>query len=201
MRDVPPRDIRARTAVVLNFSKMKTHPPHPLSRTPDGAQVLRLCFQSANRGKQLHATLVAPDGSGIATIDMSEGSKSLRSSVGEGIKALAQGRNVGDEDAPYPSILVSAVGQEFGSFVGGTRQSGSGAADSGKWSRKDGTGGAVLLEPELDPVCSCFGGGCAVSTAPPLKSPGRRACWARKRSRWWWPLSRRHPVPSRSRTK
>ena len=98
MRDVPPRDIRARTAVVLNFSKMKTHPPHPLSRTPDGAQVLRLCFQSANRGKQLHATLVAPDGSGIATIDMSEGSKSLRSSVGEGIKALAQGRNLGDED-------------------------------------------------------------------------------------------------------
>lgn len=142
-------------------------PPHPLSRTPDGEQVLRLCFQSANRGKQLHATLVAPDGSGIATIDMSEGSKSLRSSVGEGIKALAQGRNLGDEDAPYPSILVSAVGQEFGSFVGGTRQSGSGAADSGKWSRKDGTGGAVLLEPELDPVCSCFGGGCAVYRSPP----------------------------------
>lgn len=115
----------------------------------EGREVLRLAFQSSNRGKHLHASLKLPSGEAIADLHMGTppqgGAVGMFNSIGASYSL-----------APPPPIQLSVLGQAYATYTCSQYMNMLIQSDA-RWNRADGTGGAaVSVESPQNMCCFCI---------------------------------------------
>lgn len=113
-----------------------------------GPDVMKLRFQSSKRGRHLHAELATPDGTRIAVLDMGEVPKSTPGALfGSAIGGYSTAFQ------PPPPVQLSVLGQAYGTYTC-TSLMNCGVQAGARWQRRDGTGGAMIAEPERVGCCT-----------------------------------------------
>lgn len=117
----------------------------------DGKEILKLAFESSNRGQQFRASLTLPNGETIAELDMGAAPKQ---SAGGMFSSVAASYSLG----PPPAVQLRVLGQAYGSFTMMKHilmcMAGQ---DIARWALADGSGrGMVSLEHPHMTCCFCI---------------------------------------------
>ena len=113
-----------------------------------GQEVLKLAFESSRRGQHLQASLALPNGDKIADLEM--GTPPALSGVRGVFSSVAASYTI----SPPPPVQLRVLGQAYGSYTVTSYMS-CGFQGGGRWSRADGSGGAVIPEPAANTCCFC----------------------------------------------